>query len=138
MSHVEDPPIQMIIDSGIVPRLIELIGQEEYPQLQLEATWSLANVVSGNPQQCQSVIDKGAIELFVKLVRARYLGIVEQAIWALGNIASDSSFNRDAIIRKGGIPNLIYVLKTTNCPDIIQPGAWALSNLCRGTPLPNF
>ena len=74
----------------------------------------------------------------MKLLRSKFPGIVEQAIWALGNIASDSSFHRDAIIRKGGIQNLIYVIKTTNCEDLFQPGAWALSNLCRGTPLPSY
>ena len=138
MSHVQDPPIQLIIDSGIVPRLIELVSQEQYPQLQLESTWSLANVASGNQQQCQSIINKDAIQLFVRLLRSKYSGIVEQAIWALGNIASDSSLYRDAIIRKGGISNFIYAIKMANCEELIQPGAWALSNLCRGTPLPRY
>lgn len=36
------------------------------------------------------------------------------------------------------MPNLIYVLETTKCGDLIEPGAWALSNLCRGKPLPNM
>ena len=35
MSLTEDPPIQVIIDMGMVPRLIELVKQDEYPQLQL-------------------------------------------------------------------------------------------------------
>jgi hypothetical protein len=61
MSLIDNPPIQAIIDLGVVPRLIEFVSQEEYPQLQLEATWTLANVASGTTQQCQSIINKGAI-----------------------------------------------------------------------------
>lgn len=70
----------------------------------------MANVASGNRDQCQSVIDKGAIDLFVKRLRSPHLGIIEQAIWAIGNIASDSSFHRDAIIRKGGIHGLMNII----------------------------
>ena len=79
----------------------------------------MANVASGTTDQCRSVIDKGAINIFIKLLRSQYFGVIEQAIWALGNIASDSSFNRDAIIRNGGIPSLIHVLETTTCIDLI-------------------
>jgi len=59
-------------------------------------------------------------------------------VWALGNIASDSSFNRDAVIRKGAIPNLIDVVRKSQVDELIEPGLWALSNLCRGTPIPSY
>jgi hypothetical protein len=51
LSVAATPPIQKIIDAGVVPKLIELIGQEQYPQLQLEATWALANIAAGSRQQ---------------------------------------------------------------------------------------
>lgn len=76
--------------------------------------------------------------MFIKLLKSNHSGIVQQAIWAIGNIASDSTFNRDAVIRNGGIPNLIYATSNVKSMDLIQPGAWALSNLCRGTPPPNY
>ncbi len=76
--------------------------------------------------------------MFIKLLKSNHAGIVQQAIWALGNIASDSTFNRDAVIRHGGITNLIYAITHANVADLIEPGAWALSNLCRGTPAPNY
>ncbi len=65
LSIAESPPIQAVIDAGLVPRMIEYVKQQEYPQLQLEATWALTNVASGTTIQCQSIIDKGGIPLFV-------------------------------------------------------------------------
>jgi importin subunit alpha-1 len=56
--------------------MIDYIKQNEYPQLQLEATWALANVASGTISQCQFFIDKGGIPLFVELLRNSNLGIV--------------------------------------------------------------
>lgn len=61
LSLVDDPPIQPIIDCGLIPKLIEFMNQDEYPQLQLESAWALANVASGTYAQCQSIIDKGVI-----------------------------------------------------------------------------
>ena len=50
--------ILSVIDAGLVPRVIEHVKQNDYPQLQLEATWVLTNVASSASVQCQSIIDK--------------------------------------------------------------------------------
>lgn len=138
LSIADSPPIQAVIDAGLVPRMIEYVKQQEYPQLQLEATWALTNVASGTTIQCQSIIDKGGIPLFVELLKSNNPGIVEQAIWAIGNISSDCIFYRDNIVRAGGLNNLVEVVNKTNEETLIKHGCWALSNLCRGSPLPRY
>ena len=35
LSIAENPPIQSIIDAGLVPKMIDYIKQNDYPQLQL-------------------------------------------------------------------------------------------------------
>jgi importin subunit alpha-1 len=71
--------------------------------LVLEACWCLTNVVAGSTTQCQSVIEKGGIPEFIKLLREPDPDIVDQAIWSLGNIAGDCSHYRDIILRAGAI-----------------------------------
>ena len=66
------------------------------------------------------------------------MGIIEQAIWAIGNISSDCIFYRDNIIRAGGLQNLVEVVTRTHEDALIKHGCWALSNLCRGSPLPRY
>ena len=119
---------------------MEYLKQEEYPQLQLEAAWTLSNVVSGTTIQCQSVIDKGGILLFSKLLLSRNIYVAEKVTWAIGNIASDCTFYRDSIIRAGGLANLVQLLSNPpkNSFGIEKHGCWALSNLCRGSPLPRY
>ena len=72
---------------------------------------ALNNVASGTTIQCQSIIDKGGIPLFVDLLKSPNMGNVEQAIWAIGNISSNCVFYRDTIIRSGGLINLVEVAK---------------------------
>lgn len=76
--------------------------------------------------------------MFVDLLRSNNLGIVEQAIWAIGNISSDCVFYRDTIIRAGGLVNLVDATKRLSDEALIKHCCWALSNLCRGNPLPKY
>ena len=72
--------------------------QSIYPQLQLESTWILVNIASGTTTQCESIIAKGGLKVFVRLLSDNKLGVVEQAIWGIGNIAGDCSKFRDLLI----------------------------------------
>jgi hypothetical protein len=83
--------------------MIELVKQTQYTYLQMEATWALTNIASGTTMQCQSIVDKGGIPIFIKLLTSELEMTVEQAVWALGNIAGDTHFNRDTIIKLGGL-----------------------------------
>ena len=110
INSVAHPPIQHIIDSGIVPFLIQQAKQHEYPQLQMEAAWILTNVASGTTEQCTYLVDRGMTSTFVELTRASNLKVVEQGVWALGCIAGDNHMFRDQIIEEGGIESLLSVL----------------------------
>ena len=59
-------------------------------------------------------------------------------MWALGNIAGDSPNFRDLILAHKGLKPLIAILSTTEDPQMIKNGTWAISNLCRGRPLPEI
>lgn len=76
----------------------------------MEATWALTNVATGTSIQCQSIIDKGGVPMFVKLLSSPNILIAQQAIWAIGNIAGDSPNNRDLILNAGGLNPLIKLI----------------------------
>lgn len=42
------------------------------------------------------------------------------------------------ILKCNAIPPLIRIIETTTSKNTVKHGTWALSNLCRGRPLPNF
>ena len=65
-----DPPIQSVIDANILPRLLAFIARVDFPRLQFEALWCLTNVASGNQDQVQVLVEKGAISIFIDLLQA--------------------------------------------------------------------
>lgn len=70
------------------------------------------------------------------LLQENELGIVDQAIWGIGNLAADQVKFRDIILKKGGIEILAKIVENTTNKHIIRNGAWAVTNLCRGLPVP--
>lgn len=108
--HTEDRVIQRIIDNGTVNTLLELMQNAQYPQLQLEATWIVTNIASGSSKQCECLVEKNVVDLFLKLVYADILHISEQALWGLGNVAGDCCAFRDLVISKGAVDCFIRII----------------------------
>ena len=98
----------------------------------------MTNIVAGSTNQCQSVIEKGGIPEFIKLLSEPDSDIAEQAIWSIGNIAGDCSHYRDIILRSGAMSKLADIVMHSTNNTLIMNGVWAISNLCRGVPTPKF
>jgi len=64
-----------------------------------------------------------------------------KAVWAIGNISGDSAECRDIALANGALyPMTVVLKKALDDKDniISKHGTWALSNLCRGKPAPQY
>lgn len=111
-----NPPIQEVIDSGVVPIFVSLLQNDEVPAIQVrfakpflelpcaimflpvfvcdafaqfEAAWALTNIASGTSQHTSYVIQCGAVPHLVRLLSSASEEVREQCVWALGNLAGN-------------------------------------------------
>ena len=165
LSVEKNPAVEEVVNSGVVPRIIEFLGNKykNNPKLQFEAAWILTNVASTNTGNTQLVMkNNDAVPHLVNLMLSNNRDVAEQATWALGNIAGDSPHCRDIVLASGALINLqkllnrcIGVLNSTAAQNgwrfeqllqdpkmlalivLLRNVTWTLSNFCRGKPEPD-
>eukprot|EP01065_Artemidia_motanka_P042285 TRINITY_DN563_c0_g2_i1.p1 TRINITY_DN563_c0_g2~~TRINITY_DN563_c0_g2_i1.p1 ORF type:complete len:551 (+),score=35.12 TRINITY_DN563_c0_g2_i1:64-1716(+) len=97
-------PLAQLVDSGVVPLIVEAIRQIQDNALQLEAAWCLTNICGGETEHCMHVVEVGAVPLLVTQLQCGDADVVEQAVWTLANIAADL---RDAVLRAGATDHIV-------------------------------
>jgi hypothetical protein len=122
--------IQAVIDSGVVSKLVPLLGLTEN-KIVMPALRTLGNIVTGTDIQTQVVLDHGILPFLLTLLYHTRPAIVREAVWTLSNITAGNQRQVQMVIDNGLIPPLILILTSGNFKTQ-KEAAWAISNLTVG------
>lgn len=140
LSVMGDIPIQDVVDTGVVPDLMKMIGHDAANQnLQFEVGWILTNIASGTRVQTQTIVEAGGIDKLILLLQSNIEEIRVQGLWGLANIAGDQAAYRNAILsHPTALQDIIATCECATQVESIRTGVWCISNICRGKPRPSF
>ncbi|TXG70232.1 hypothetical protein EZV62_005167 [Acer yangbiense] len=105
------PPIEEVIQAGVVPCFVYFLKRDDSPRLQFEAAWVLTNIASGTTENIEVLLVYNAVPKLAKLLVSPSDDVCEQAMWALVNIASESPRCRDLVLGCGALHRLQEQLK---------------------------
>lgn len=131
LSSDKNPPINDLINSDILPILVDCLKRDDHTMLQFEAAWALTNIASGTSEQTNQVVKAGAVPLFLQLLRSPATTVCEQAVWALGNIIGDGPTLRDLVIEHGVVKPLLGFISPEIPITFLRNVTWVIVNLCR-------
>ena len=132
----ECSPINEICSCEVMNHLTSWLGRFDNTQLQYETLWICTNIASTD--KCIELVRINALGPIVNLLTSQNQEVRNLCAWVVGNIAADSAPERDMLLEFGCLQGLISCLNTPNKFKDTANILWAISNLCRKKPLPNY
>jgi importin subunit alpha-6/7 len=142
------PIIRKVVESGIVPKIVEFLTWDESPDLQIEVARVITEVAMGPPEQTEAVaVESGAIPPLGGLIIGsfRHDDVRKHAALALGNSALCSPLCRDLVLEAGAAGPIVELLSeevvlashnnnNNNNRPLLRRTAWALACICSDGP----
>ncbi|KAG8924036.1 hypothetical protein FRC01_012015 [Tulasnella sp. 417] len=118
---------KIIIDSGILPVIIDLLSSED-STLVSESAWTIANMSAGTSEQTSTIVEGGAIPKLIAVFRSAPNDTKMSALLALGNILADSSPLRELVLEEGGLGPAADVLEDPEgySEKFVEIAAWII------------
>jgi importin subunit alpha-6/7 len=141
-----NPPVQRVIESGLVPRFVESLRSDgddrsTYPELLLAAVRALTCIIcSGTDEHAELVIGAGAIRHFVRLLQSSTRDDVKESVaLALACIANKGTEFRDDVLRNDAMPTLLILVdQASEGRKLLETKEYlyAIARLCYDDPPP--
>eukprot|EP01084_Bolivina_argentea_P194481 333685_1 len=119
------PPIQQVIDSGVVPQIMQILKNN---------AGKYEIVCNGYVRELQ--LDLIIPEEIIRLCIVHCIDDVLQneCIWIITNISSGTAQHTSYVIKQGAIPVLIHSLWLSSSLQVQSGAIWALGNICGDSP----
>ncbi|CCD26551.1 uncharacterized protein NDAI_0H03780 [Naumovozyma dairenensis CBS 421] len=129
ISKKRNQTIQAIIDTGIIPRLINFLDISNSDMLQLEASTICMKITTGTIEQTQALAEASIMPNLLDLVLQSNVNIQKQAFMIIGNICTDvPSIRSYILVNEARILNILKVFQNDDI-SLIQIAVCALCKI---------
>ena len=116
-----------LLDSGILPKILNLIIHYSDVHIIMPTLRMLGNLVSGTAKTTQAVVESGALDKFKLILNHPNRGVRKEICWIISNIAAGTQLQIEELIVSGYLPILDNIIRNDE-PEIIKEAVWAICN----------
>ena len=124
-----NPQITEVLQSGILPHLIQLMRNSINTEIQFECCWAITNVASGTTKHAAALMECNPLPILLAQLQHPLAKMREQTIWALSNLAGDCVEHRDLIIQHELLQPLLALVSDELRKDGISVGGLPSSRI---------
>lgn len=112
----DDLETQVVLSNNVIPQLVKMLSHENLKNnTKREVCWTLSNIMAGNRDQIQGVIDANAIPLLIDAIRNAPSIIKVEATWAIANACRNGTPAQVRyFVEQGAVPAMCDLLGQQN------------------------
>lgn len=111
---------------GLISKVLDLMVFENV--VSETALRTIGNLLAGDAQVTNLVIELGAIEPLIPLLKHKKRSVKKAAVWAFSNILADSSARITFCVQRGVIADLMDEIINGNAADVANEAYWCITN----------
>ena len=127
---LENPPIQLILDMNILPKIIELLGDSPF-EFKYESLWCLINISTKVEFNVSKIKYLGLIDKIISLLDYNLDEIKDLALWNIENFCCDSPKINKYLFEKKLCNKIITILFVNNNESIVIKCISIIKNLIK-------
>jgi importin subunit alpha-1 len=110
LSVDEDPPVQAVVDSDVVPQLVSLLSRDDWVELQCEAGWAISCICETSLDCIQPVLQAEVMERLIAMLTSPSVAVQTLGLSTILNIAADNETLTQVLIDHGALPAFHFLL----------------------------
>ncbi|XP_069171373.1 importin subunit alpha-1-like [Procambarus clarkii] len=131
IAETDDEGLQEVVSApGAVASIVRHLSCSD-KHMVTPALRAVGNIVAGNDEHTDAVVDAGALPILTHLLRTGRQNIKKEAAWAISNITAGNENQIQKVIDTGVLPDLIAALSESFL-DVQREATWAIGNLTSG------
>jgi len=120
--------VEMVLNSGIIGKLMELVMRTEAENVQIPALRTLGNILTGEDSQTQILLNLGLLQHLAVLITSEKREIRREAIWCFSNITAGTEEQAMVVAKHNCVYHIVAALSDSDF-GVKKEAVWTIANL---------